>query len=239
MNPPTVVERKGKSLEEIRENAAREFQVPEERVHVEMLEEAKDGFLGFGSAPAAARVTVLPDRREAAREFLGEILAVINPEASVETLEEEDRYILSIEGPDVGNIIGKRGQTLTALQYLVNVVANRWKGGDRLTVEVDVAGYRECRNESLRELSERLAEKVLKSRKAIELEPMSAQERRIVHMSLKEWERIATRSEGEEPYRRVIIACSDAGEAPQAMEEGERKRRRRRRPRRRSENRDE
>lgn len=236
MKRPTIVERKGKSIEEIRENAAREFQVAEDLILVELKEEAKDGFLGFGSAPAQAQVTIIPDRREIASEFLSELLVKLNDEARVQASDEDDRYILSIEGPDVGNIIGKRGQTLNALQYLVNVVANRWKGGNRLTVEVDVEGYRECRNESLRELSERLAEKVLKSRKAIELEPMSAQERRIVHMTLKEINGIETRSEGDDPNRRVIITCGNAEGGQEAASDDQKPRsRRRRRPRRRKE----
>jgi spoIIIJ-associated protein len=209
MHKPEVIERSGTTPEEILQKALEEFNLPEECIQMEVLEEAKDGFLGFGKQPAKARLTVFPDRRQLAFDFVDGVLGWINKEAEIEVIETEDSYTLYIEGPDVGNVIGKRGQTLNALQYLANIATNRFKGLDKLNVIVDVSGYRESRSQSLLELADSLAEKVLKSKRTIELEPMNAAERKIIHIRLRERNDVHTWSEGEEPNRKLIISYEE------------------------------
>lgn len=229
---PETIERSGKSVDEIVRAVAGEYRVPVESLKVEVLEEQRDAFLGFiGGNPARVRITVLPDPRDIAEAFVHDVVEMLNPEARCELEENGHRFTFHVEGLDVGNLIGKHGATLNALQYLANIVSNRYEGTPKLDVVVDVSGYRDSRSKSLRELAHRLSEKVLQSGRAIELEPMPAAERKIIHLELKELGEVSTYSIGEEPNRRLVIAPPGAeGEA--APVDGERKRRGSRRPRR-------
>lgn len=233
---PETIERTGPTTDEIVAAVAEEYGVSESRLQVEVLEEAREAFLGFiGGSKARARVTVLPDPRDIADYFVHEVIATLNPEARCEIEEDDRRFIVYIEGGDVGNLIGKHGATLNALQYLANIVSNRYEGTPKVDVEVDVSGYRDSRTRSLQELSQRLAEKVIQTGRAVELEPMTAAERKVIHITLKEIDGIATYSTGNEPNRSIVIAPRGAGadgQAPaQADADGPKKRRRRRKPR--------
>jgi len=229
---PEIVERSGKSVDEIVRAVADEYRVPVEALKVEVLEEPRDAFLGFiGGSPARVRVTVLPDPRDIADAFVHDVVECLNPEARCELEEDGRRYVFHIEGIDVGNLIGKHGATLNALQYLANIVSNRYEGTPKLDVVIDVSGYRDSRSKSLRELARRLADKVLESGRAVELEPMPASERKIIHLALKEFGEVSTYSTGEEPNRRLVIAPLGAEGAPAAPAGDKRRRRRPRRPR--------
>jgi spoIIIJ-associated protein len=143
---------------------------------------------------------------ERAREFLIGVLERMEIHADVEVFEREDKIVLDIDCDDVERIIGRRGQIMEALQHLVSKVSYR----DRMTGEgkpivVDAGGYREKQVEKLIELAERMGAKALKSGTIIELSPMSAHDRRIVHMALADMEGVSTRSEGEGEERRVLI----------------------------------
>ena len=127
----------------------------------------------------------------------------VKAEIAVEKGEDQLVY-LRLSGRRMGVVIGRRGQTLDAIQYLVNLVANRLPG-PRARIVLDAEGYRDKRAETLRNLAERLAEKAKSERRKTVLEPMSALERRIVHLALADDDEVETRSEGEEPYRRVVI----------------------------------
>lgn len=225
---PEVIERTGKNPDEIARDIAREYDVPVDRVKIEVLAEARDKFLGFiGGSDARVRATVLPDPRDIAWAFVEDTVAVLNPEARLAVEEDGDRFIIHIEGIDVGNLIGKHGATLNALQYLASIVANRFEGTPRIDVEVDVSGYRDSRQKSLQELACRLADAVLDDGRAVELEPMNAAERKIIHITLKEYDEIVTWSVGDEPNRAVVIARRGEEDAP-AEKLPDRKRRSRR-----------
>ena len=136
--------------------------------------------------------------------FLNEITTKMGLEVTLEAKENEDIIYVDIEGKDSGTIIGKRGQTLDAIQYLTSLVAN--KGDSKyIKVVVDAENYRQKREKTLEQLANRLALKVTKSRKSVRLEPMNPYERKVIHATLQSNSEVTTRSEGEEPYRRVII----------------------------------
>lgn len=136
--------------------------------------------------------------------FLNEITEKMGLEVTLEAKENEDMIYVDIEGKDSGTIIGKRGQTLDAIQYLTSLVANKGDG-KYIKVVVDAENYRQKRERTLEQLANRLASKVTKSRKSVRLEPMNPYERKVIHATLQSNPEVTTRSEGEEPYRRVII----------------------------------
>ncbi|MBK5261372.1 MAG: protein jag [Peptostreptococcaceae bacterium] len=136
--------------------------------------------------------------------FLKEITLKMGLEVTLEAKENEDIIYVDIEGKDSGTIIGKRGQTLDAIQYLTSLVANKGDG-KYIKVVVDAENYRQKREKTLEQLANRLALKVTKSRKSVRLEPMNPYERKVIHATLQSNPEVTTRSEGEEPYRRVII----------------------------------
>jgi spoIIIJ-associated protein len=143
---------------------------------------------------------------ERVEAIVATVVDALGVEAEVEVSEDEDRILASIDGEEVGLLIGRRGQTIDALQLLCYRAAYRGIKGDRKRVQVDAAGYRERRRELLVGQAERAATRALESGKEIELEPMSASERKVVHDHLLERSGIETFSEGEEPDRCVIVA---------------------------------
>lgn len=203
------VEKSARTVEEAIEEALKELSARRDQVQVEVLDEGSKGFLGLlGGRPARVRVTLLQSlekKIEAAEDFLRQLLQHMGIEATVSSSRGEgDLVTLSISGRRIGSVIGRRGQTLDAVQYLVNLVANKVEG-PRVRFIVDAEGYREKRAETLRNLALRIADRVHRERRKVSLEPMSALERRIVHLALVNDERVETHSEGEEPYRRVVI----------------------------------
>jgi len=140
----------------------------------------------------------------AAEEFLKEITAKMGLNLNMKVLGNDSCIFIDIEGRDSGTIIGKRGQTLDAIQYLTSLVVNKNKE-KYLRVVVDAENYREKRERTLEQLANRLADKVIKTRKSVRLEPMNPYERKVIHATLQSNPKVTTRSEGEEPYRRVII----------------------------------
>lgn len=203
------VEKSARTVDEAIEEALKELSARREDVEIEVLDEGSKGLFGIiGAKPARVRVTLLhsiESKVEAAESFLRELLRLMGVEATVaSSLGEENLVNLSISGRRVGTVIGRRGQTLDAIQYLVNLAANRGEG-PRVRFLLDAEGYREKRAETLRNLAARLAERVHRERRKVFLEPMSALERRIVHLALVDDDRVETHSEGEEPYRRVVI----------------------------------
>lgn len=200
------VEKRGKSIEEAVAMALLELGAKEADVTIEILEEPSKGLLGFiGSKGARVKVSLKETRPEAAERFLREVTEAMGVHASRISTEVQDGYaFINLEGKDLGILIGRRGQTLNALQYLVNLAAAKGTVGNERIV-LDVGGYRKRREESLRILARRIAEKVRRTGRNIALEPMSAQERRIIHTALHGHPYVTTRSEGEEPYRKVVI----------------------------------
>jgi len=127
-------------------------------------------------------------------------------EGKVTLSEDEGRFYININGPDNGVLIGRRGRTLNEIQYLLNTILRRQFPGEQKRVIVDVGSYRQRREQTLSRLAEKSADKVFATRREISLEPMNPQERRIIHIALKENTKVYTYSKGDEPYRKVIIA---------------------------------
>lgn len=142
---------------------------------------------------------------ENVHNFMETVVRQIGLEVEIK-VEKKEKYIgVDISGENLGLLIGRRGETLMALQYLANIAANKGRLEERRRIIVDVEGYRERRRKSLEELAERMAEKVVTTGEAVALQPMNAFERRIIHMALRENQQVETISEGEEPNRRVTI----------------------------------
>ncbi len=205
----TSVEKPGKTVDEAVEAALRELGVDRSAVDIEILDEGSKGFLGIlGAKQARVRVTVtdsVDQKVEKATLFLGRLFEKMGVDPQIECEPGKEGLVyLRLSGDRMGMIIGRRGQTLDAIQYLTNLVANQG-GGVRARIVLDAEGYREKRAETLRGVAERLAEKVKRQGRKAALEPMSALERRVVHMALADDDRVETRSEGDEPYRRVVI----------------------------------
>ncbi len=273
------VEKTGKSVDEAVAAALAELNVTADQAVVEVLEEAKKGFLGFGRKDARVRVSVKPaeaeaekpaeaapaaektvseaaadavaaedfkkkaadakddavddaiaalnalksERRErqnreprkynvsdeavaAAKEFLQKIFNAMHIEVAMEKFinKNDGSVTLRLHGDDMGILIGKHGQTLDSLQYLTNLVANK-NSNERVRVIIDVEDYRDRRIETLNRLAARLADKVKRTGERVALEPMNPHERKIIHMALQGDRRVTTLSEGDEPYRHVVI----------------------------------
>lgn len=201
-----VVEGSGRNVEEAAEGALRELGVSRDRVEIEVLEEPSRGFLGLlGGRPARVRVVLRETVSERARDFLEQVVGAMGVQASI-VLEETDEEInIGLEGNQLGILIGRRGETLNALQYLLNLSANKDQA-ERKKIMLDVEGYRKKREATLVQLATKLAEKAKRRGRSVVLEPMNPQERRIIHMTLRGRDDIYTFSEGEEPFRKIIIA---------------------------------
>jgi len=216
-----VVEKTGKSVNEAVTAALQELNVPESMVKVEILEEGSKGLFGIiGSKYAKVRVSYEEEEAEQefyeaadqeisalekGEEFLGSILDKMGVEAQVTVTQKDFGLAYDISSEDMAIIIGRRGETLDALQYITSLVVN--KGQDEYSrVVLNVENYREKREESLQKLAKRLAEKVVRYRRDITLESMNPYERRIIHATLQNYHNVKTYSIGEEPSRKVVIA---------------------------------
>ncbi|WP_461207543.1 RNA-binding cell elongation regulator Jag/EloR [Clostridium sp. DL1XJH146] len=201
-----IIEMTGKTVDEAIENALKDLDVKREDVEIEVLEEETKGFLKiFKNKEAKVRVTVKYDYEAKAKKFLREILDSMNILAEIKTKKEKNILRIDLVGPKMGIIIGHRGETLDSLQYLVNLTVNKGNTGDHIKVILDTENYRIKREETLKKLAFRIAAKVKKSARSYRLEPMNPYERRIIHFALQNDSRIVTFSEGEEPFRRVVI----------------------------------
>jgi spoIIIJ-associated protein len=208
------LETSAKTVEEAVELALEKLGASREEVEVVVLKEGKPGIFGFGGEDAMVRVLRRQSdevKREAAalaRQMLEKLLSLMRVSASIEEKEasEEERAPISLEinGDDLGILIGRRGQTLASLQYLVYLmVSHQLKA--RVNMTIDVAGYRERRKEALRDLAWRMAERVMATGQTVPLEPMPASERRIIHLALRDYHGVITQSVGEGDYRKVTI----------------------------------
>jgi spoIIIJ-associated protein len=176
-------------------------------VSVEILEQAKTGFLGLKSTPAIVKVEY--EAREECVEqidaFLAGLFMRMGIEVDVKITEGEGSINVTLTGKDPGALIGRRGETLDAIQHLTNYVINRSVTG-RVRINLDAENYRQRRNESLENLASRTAGKVIKYKRNMTLDPMNAYERHVIHSALQEHEQVSTYSVGSEPNRRVVIS---------------------------------
>ncbi|OIQ11332.1 hypothetical protein MTCOM_25580 [Moorella thermoacetica] len=200
------IEVSGKTVEEAIENALKSLGAKREEVEISILEEGSKGFLGLlGSRQARVKV-VLPDSPEKViNDFLSKVLADMQIEAGIEIRPRDGYYFVSFHGKDLGILIGRRGETLDALQYLTNLAVNRILQ-NKIRIILDVEGYRKRREQTLINLARRLSNRVKETGNRIVLEPMNPQERRVIHTALQNDSQILTFSEGQEPNRKVVIA---------------------------------
>jgi spoIIIJ-associated protein len=215
------VEATGETVGEAKWSALRELErlapgLDRDSVRFQVVSEGERGLLGVGYTPA--RVVATADRPTAshpaaggegeaavASELLTRVLATLGLDGRVEVTESEQEVVATVSGPDLGVLIGRHGQMIDALQYLANAIAHRAVGDERRRIVIDAAGYRARRSATLESLARRSAEQASATGRRVELEPMSAVERRIVHEALKDDPEVATESEGAEPNRYVVV----------------------------------
>ena len=189
--------------------ASMQLGVSSDRIQYEIVEKGSTGLLGglFGSKPAIIRAKRVETIDEKAADFLTSVFDAMGIRVIVEIKlnEEEQEMEINLTGEEMGILIGKRGQTLDSLQYLVSLVVNKESEG-YLRVKLDTENYRERRKETLETLAKNIAYKVKRTRRSVSLEPMNPYERRIIHSALQSDKYVYTRSEGEEPFRHVVIA---------------------------------
>lgn len=205
-----------KTVDEAVAKGASELEVGIDDVKYEVITEAKRGFLGIGSSDAEVRVTYIYSPLEAARKFTETLIEDLELDAEVTIHDDGDgEALLTVSGVDSSALIGHHGDTLDALQYLVNLAANKKESSDRkyTRITVDIENYREKREATLRQLARRMAAKVKKTGKSISLEPMSSYERRIIHSEIQLIDGVSTNSVGTENSRRVVI-FPDGAEIP-------------------------
>ena len=192
--------------------ACQKFLVPSSKLEYEVIEEGSAGFLGFNSKPARIRARISRNVEDTAREFLDDVFRAMKMTVvtDVKFNEEEGFLDVDLSGDDMGVLIGKRGQTLDSLQYLVSLVVNR-ESEEYIRVKVDTENYRKRRKETLENLAKNIAYKVKRTKRSVSLEPMNPYERRIIHSSLQNDKYVTTHSEGEEPYRHVVVTLKKQG----------------------------
>lgn len=201
----------GRTAEEAIQNALRELNVTEEKVTIEVLEEGSKGFLNIiGVKPAKVKVTLKRDYIGDAKKFLREILNAMNVKAEIHIKEENNEININLVGPNMGILIGYRGETLDSLQYLLSLVVNKNHDETYKRVILDTVNYRQNRQETLKKLALKMGDKVRINGKTLKLEPMNPYERRVIHSTLQNNAYVTTHSEGDEPYRRVVIELKKA-----------------------------
>ncbi len=200
-----TIEKSAKTKEEAIAAALAELNATEDEVEIETVEEGSKGFLGLGSKDAVVRVTLLPNPERRAKDFLNGIFDILGEEVNVDVQTDDDTIKVEFTGPDMGIVIGKRGETLDALQYLTSLVVNRGDS-DFKKVSLDTENYREKRNAALENLAHKLAKKVTRTRRSTTLEPMNSYERRIIHSALQDDPYVTTYSVGQGVNRKVVIA---------------------------------
>ncbi|MGI6642877.1 MAG: RNA-binding cell elongation regulator Jag/EloR [Bacillota bacterium] len=201
----TVVEKTGRTVQEALNSAVAELGVSVDEVTVEVLTEPTRGFLGIlGGREARVRVTLQKTVTELAKEFVSGVLERMGIEASIETLTAKESVTLNVVGENMGILIGRRGETLKCLEFLTGIVSGNGRGPVR-RVFVDAAGYRKRRERELAAWAASAARRVRRMGKPVVMEPMDARDRRVVHVALQDEPGIATYSEGQEPFRRVVV----------------------------------
>ena len=200
-----TLEKTGKTIDDAIDAAVAELGCSREDVTIEIVTMPSKGIFGIGAKPALVRVSLEDSATAYAMEFLNTIFKKFELDVDIHPIEGEEFITLDLVGKHLGILIGRRGETLDALQYLTNLTVSR-HFEDRSKFILDVEGYRAKREETLERLARKLAERVKESGKNISLEPMSPYERRIIHTVLQSDEQVRTFSEGEEPYRKVVIA---------------------------------
>ena len=197
---------KAKTVEEALTIASMELGVASTDLDYEVIDKGTSGFLGIGAKPAIIKAKKKDTFLDDIKAYLDNLFKAMEVESTVTIDYDKDEGVMNIDvaGPDMGILIGKRGQTLDALQYLISLFVNK-KSESYIRVKLDTENYRQRRKDTLENLARNIAFKVKRTRRSFTLEPMNPYERRIIHSSLQNDKYVATRSEGEEPYRKVVV----------------------------------
>lgn len=199
------IEKSAPTVEEAIELALLELGANELEVDIEIIDEGKKGLFGiFGGKEASVKVVKKTNVEEIARNFLTTMLDKMDVEAKLNIKLKQNNLYIDMSGKEMALLIGRRGQTLDSLQYLISLVVNKERE-EYLRVILDTENYRQKRKDTLERLANKLASRAKKIRKNITLEPMNPYERRIIHSALQNNSFVTTKSEGEEPYRKVVI----------------------------------
>lgn len=203
------LEKKGKTVEDAVNEALKELGITKQEADITVISEGSKGLFGvFGSKEAVVKVKKKYDPEKTAKDFLKEMFLAMGIVVEIETSLKDKQLNINLSGDDMGILIGKRGQTLDSIQYLVNLVVNKGNA-PYLSISLDTENYRERRKETLESLAYNLAKKVKQTGRNFVLEPMNPYERRIIHSALQNDRYVTTYSEGEEPYRNVVITLKN------------------------------
>jgi spoIIIJ-associated protein len=195
----------GQTVEEAVKSALAQLETTQDRTEISIIDEGKKGIFGFGSRPAVVKVTVKIDPIEEAKQFLTDVSRNMGVNVEIEVIKEGKQVQFILSGDKIALLIGKRGQTLNSLQYLTQLVINRFSE-QYLNVLLDAEDYRKRRSETLVHLAERLAGKAVRTGQKVALEPMPSYERKVIHTALMDNSRIKTYSDGVEPNRHIVIS---------------------------------
>ncbi|CAG9609081.1 RNA-binding cell elongation regulator Jag/EloR [Pseudoneobacillus rhizosphaerae] len=195
----------GQNVNEAVESALAQLKTTKDRTEILIIDEGKKGIFGiFGSRPAIVQVTVKADPIEEAKIFLVNVSEQMGVSVKVDITKEGKNVLFNLSGEKIALLIGKRGQTLNSLQYLTQLVINRYHE-QYLNVTVDAEDYRKRRNDTLIQLAGRLAIKAVKTGQNVALEPMPSYERKVIHTALVDNKKVKTFSDGSEPHRHIVI----------------------------------
>jgi len=202
-----IIEKSGKTIDEAVNEALTELGTEKENVEIEVLNEGKRGILGLGAEDARVRVIMNETPLQKAEKYVKDVMKSFGIEVEIKSSYEDETVNIEIIGDseEVGKVIGRRGDTLDALQYLTSLVVN--KGEENyIRVTIDTENYRGKREETLIKLAKRMAGVVSRSNKSVTLEPMNPNERRIIHSALQEYRNVTTYSTGKDPNRCIVIS---------------------------------
>ena len=200
------IEISAKTVNDAITEACQKLTVTSDKLEYEVVEEGSSGFLGIGSKPAIIKARVKCSIEDKAKDFLKEVFEAMNLAVvvGVKYDEADNSMDIDLSGDEMGVLIGKRGQTLDSLQYLVSLVVNK-NAENYIRVKVDTENYRQRRKDTLENLAKNISYKVKRTKRPVSLEPMNPYERRIIHSALQNDKYVTTHSEGEEPYRHVVV----------------------------------
>lgn len=200
------IEVSAKTVSDAITEACQKLGVTSDKLEYQVVEEGSNGFLGIGAKPAVIKAAVKCSIEDNAKIFLNDVFEAMKLEVvvTVKYDEEERTMDIDLSGDEMGVLIGKRGQTLDSLQYLVSLVVNK-DAENYIRVKVDTENYRQRRKDTLENLAKNISYKVKRTKRAVSLEPMNPYERRIIHSALQNDRYVSTHSEGEEPFRRVVV----------------------------------
>ena len=209
------IEISAKTVDDAITEACQKLVVTSDKLEYEVIEEGSTGFLGIGSKPAVIKARIKSSVQDTAKDFLKDVFEAMDLTVvvNVEYDEVENSMNIELSGDEMGVLIGKRGQTLDSLQYLVSLVVNK-NVENYIRVKVDTENYRQRRKDTLENLAKNISYKVKRTKRPVSLEPMNPYERRIIHSALQNDKYVTTYSEGEEPFRHVVVTLkrSDKGE---------------------------